>query len=178
MAILDILHFPDNRLRTKAQPIAEFDAGLSTLIDDMFETMYQAPGIGLAATQVNVHKQLIVIDVSEDKNEPRVFINPRIVSKDGIEEMEEGCLSVPGAYEKVRRADRITVQALGRDGKPFELDADGLLAVCVQHEIDHLNGKLFVDHLSELKRQRIRSKLVKAQKQHKKPADDHHSAAI
>ncbi|MCB1733906.1 MAG: peptide deformylase [Gammaproteobacteria bacterium] len=178
MAILDILQFPDNRLRTKAQPVAEFNAELGKLIDDMFETMYRAPGIGLAATQIDVHRQLIVIDISEEKNEPRVFINPEIVRKDGIEEMEEGCLSVPGAYEKVRRADRITVRALDRDGKPFELEADGLLAVCVQHEIDHLNGKLFVDHISELKRQRIRSKLVKVQKQHKKPDDDRHTAAI
>lgn len=178
MAILDILHFPDNRLRTRARPVDQVDDELRKLIDDMFETMYQAPGIGLAATQVNVHKRLVVIDVSEDKSEPRVFINPEIVEKEGIEEMEEGCLSVPGAYEKVRRADRVKVRALDRDGKEFNLEADGLLAVCIQHELDHLNGKLFVDHISEIKRQRIRAKLVKAQKQHRNPDDDHHSTAI
>ncbi len=161
MAKLEILHFPDDRLRTKAAPVERVDDAVRRLVDDMFETMYDAPGIGLAATQVNVHRRVIVIDVSEEKNEPHVFINPEILSKDGVEETEEGCLSVPGIYEKVQRADRIRVRALGRDGEPFELETDGLLAVCIQHEMDHLEGKLFVDYLSELKRQRIRKKLHK-----------------
>ncbi|HKK05918.1 MAG TPA: peptide deformylase [Gammaproteobacteria bacterium] len=161
MAKLEILHFPDDRLRTKAVPVERVDDAVRRLVDDMFETMYDAPGIGLAATQVNVHRRVIVIDVSEEKNEPHVFINPEILSKDGVEETEEGCLSVPGIYEKVQRADRIRVRALGRDGEPFELETDGLLAVCIQHEMDHLDGKLFVDYLSELKRQRIRKKLHK-----------------
>jgi peptide deformylase len=161
MAILEILHFPDPRLRQRAQEVERVDDQLRRLIDDMFTTMYQAPGIGLAATQVNVHKRVIVIDVSKDQDEPQVFINPEIRSKEGIEEMDEGCLSVPGVYERVQRAERIAVRALNRDGKPFELETDGLLAVCIQHEIDHLDGKLFVDYLSQLKRQRIRKKLEK-----------------
>ncbi len=161
MAKLEILHFPDSRLRAKARPVSEVDDDVRRLIDDMFETMYAAPGIGLAAIQVNVHKRVVVIDVSREQNEPRVFINPEILERDGEEEMDEGCLSVPGIYERVKRAERIRVRALDRDGQPFELEADGLLAVCVQHEIDHLDGKLFVDYLSQLKRNRIRKKLEK-----------------
>jgi peptide deformylase len=164
MALLPILEFPDPRLRTRAQPVEQVDAGLRQLIDDMFETMYAAPGIGLAATQVNVHKRLLVLDVSEKRNERLALINPEIVSREGVEESEEGCLSVPGVYDKVTRADRIRVRALDRDGKRIEFDADGLLAVCIQHEIDHLDGKLFVDYLSELKRTRIRRKLEKERK--------------
>jgi peptide deformylase len=164
MALLPILEFPDPRLRTRAQPVEQVDAALRKLIDDMFETMYAAPGVGLAATQVNVHKRFMVIDVSESRKEPLVFINPEILERQGVEESEEGCLSVPGVYDKVTRADRIRVRALDRDGKQFEMDADGLLAVCVQHEMDHLDGKLFVDYLSELKRTRIRKKLEKERK--------------
>ena len=164
MAILDILHFPDPRLRQRAREVDKVDDRLRQLVDDMFETMYQAPGIGLAATQVNVHERVVVIDISQDQDQPQVFINPEILVKDGIEEMDEGCLSVPGIYERVQRAERIKVRALGRDGARFELEADGLLAVCIQHEIDHLDGKLFVDYLSQLKRQRIRKKLEKARR--------------
>lgn len=165
MAKLEILHFPDPRLRTLALPVPVVDAAIRQLIDDMFETMYAAPGIGLAATQINVHQRLLVADVSEDKDQPLAFINPEILMLDGVEEMEEGCLSVPGIYDKVQRAERIKVRALDRNGKPFELETDGLLSVCIQHEIDHLNGKLFVDYLSSLKRQRIRKKLEKARRQ-------------
>lgn len=165
MANLTILHFPDERLRTVAKPVEKVDDDLRAFIDDMFETMYDAPGIGLAATQVNFHQRLIVIDVSEEKNEPLVLINPEILEKEGEEEMDEGCLSVPGIYEKVQRADRIKVRALDRNGEPFELETGGLLAVCIQHEIDHLDGKLFVDYLSTLKRQRIRKKLEKQLRQ-------------
>jgi peptide deformylase len=165
MAILNILHFPDPRLRTRAAPVSQVDDGVRRLVDDMFDTMYDAPGIGLAATQVNVHQRVIVIDVSEEKNEPRVFINPEIISRDGVERMDEGCLSVPGVYETVERAEKVTVRALNRDGQPFELEADGLLAVCIQHEMDHLEGKLFVDYLSSLKRERIRKKLEKLRRQ-------------
>ncbi|WP_018865476.1 MULTISPECIES: peptide deformylase [unclassified Thioalkalivibrio] len=161
MAKREILHFPDPRLRLKAEPVAEVDDEIRTLVDDMFETMYAAPGIGLAATQINVQKRVLVADVSEDQSEPHALINPEILETSGEEEMDEGCLSVPGFYEKVQRADRIRVRALGRDGQPFELDIDGLLAVCIQHEIDHLDGKLFVDYLSSLKRSRIRKKLEK-----------------
>lgn len=161
MANLTILHFPDERLRTVAKPVEQVDDALRALIDDMFETMYDAPGIGLAATQINVHKRLIVIDVSEEKDQPLVLINPEILEKSGEEEMDEGCLSVPGIYEKVQRADRVKIHALDRNGEPFELDVDGLLAVCIQHEIDHLDGKLFVDYLSSMKRQRIKKKLEK-----------------
>ncbi|MDX1605586.1 MAG: peptide deformylase [Candidatus Competibacterales bacterium] len=161
MAILDVLHFPDPRLRKKALPVETLDDSTRQLIDDMFETMYEAPGIGLAATQVNVQKQVIVIDISEAKDQPLVLINPRLLSLDGETESEEGCLSVPGFFDTVSRAERILVTALDRDGEPFELETDGLLAVCIQHEIDHLNGRLFVDHLSSLKRNRIRKKLEK-----------------
>ena len=161
MSHLTILHFPDERLRTVAKPVERVDDRLRKFIDDMFETMYEAPGIGLAATQVDFHQRLIVIDVSEEKDQPLVFINPEILEKDGVEEMDEGCLSVPGIYEKVQRADKVKVRALDRNGEPFELEAHGLLAVCIQHEIDHLDGKLFVDYLSSLKRQRIKKKLEK-----------------
>ncbi|HKE95246.1 MAG TPA: peptide deformylase [Povalibacter sp.] len=161
MALLPILEFPDPRLRTRAQPVEQVDGALRKLIDDMFETMYAAPGIGLAATQVNVHKRVLVIDISESRNERLALVNPEILSREGVEETEEGCLSVPGVYDKVKRADRIRVRALNREGKQIEFDADGLLAVCIQHEIDHLDGKLFVDYLSELKRTRIRKKLEK-----------------
>ncbi len=161
MAILSILHYPDPRLHKVAQPVAEVDADLRRLIDDMAETMYAAPGIGLAATQVNVHKQVVVIDISEEKNRLMAFVNPRIVERDGVQDYEEGCLSVPGIYETVRRAERVKVEALDRDGKPFTLEADGLLAVCIQHELDHLQGKVFVEYLSQLKQGRIKNKLKK-----------------
>lgn len=165
MAQLQILEFPDPRLRTRAQPVTEVDAALRALIDDMFETMYAAPGIGLAATQVNVAKRLLVLDLSERHDQPLVLINPEVLVREGVEETEEGCLSVPGYFEKVTRAERIRVRALDRNGKPIEFDADGLLAVCIQHEIDHLDGKLFVDYLSELKRTRIHKKLEKERKE-------------
>lgn len=167
MALLEILEFPDERLRKRAKPVERVDDAIRKLVDDMLETMYEAPGVGLAATQVNVHRRIIVIDVSENKDLPQCFINPEILSRQGEEEQEEGCLSVPGVFEKVRRAERIKVRALDRNGKPFELEAEGLLAVCIQHEIDHLDGKLFVDYLSPLKRQRIRKKLIKAKRQAK-----------
>ncbi|MCM0613912.1 peptide deformylase [Marinobacter sediminum] len=164
--ILDILEYPDPRLRTIAKPVSEVTDDIRTLIDDMFETMYDAPGIGLAATQVNVHKQIIVMDLSEDKSEPRVFINPEVEVLDGdLEDMQEGCLSVPGFYEDVRRIEHCMIRAMDRDGTAFEIEARGLLAVCIQHEMDHLNGKLFVDYLSTLKRNRIRKKLEKQHKQ-------------
>lgn len=162
MTILTILEFPDPRLRTIAQPVDQVDDELRTLIDDMFETMYEAPGIGLAATQVNVHKRVVVMDLSEDKSEPLVFINPELeVLCDETDKYQEGCLSVPGFYEDVDRPLKVKVNALDREGKPFELIAEGLLAVCIQHECDHLNGKLFVDYLSNLKRDRIKKKLEK-----------------
>ncbi|HFD81455.1 MAG TPA: peptide deformylase [Gammaproteobacteria bacterium] len=161
MAILDILHFPDPRLRTRAEAVDEVDDEVRTLVDDMFETMYQAPGIGLAATQVDVHRRVVVIDISREQDQPLVFINPEILEREGVEVMDEGCLSVPGIYEPVERAERIRVRALDRAGEPFEMEADDLLAVCIQHEIDHLDGKLFVDYLSQLKRTRIRKKLEK-----------------
>ena len=164
MALLDILHFPDPRLRNVAAPVEEITNEIKQLVDDMFETMYAAPGIGLAATQVNVHQRIIVVDVSETHNEPICLINPELVELTGTEQMEEGCLSVPGVFELVERADSIKVSAWDQDGKPFTLEADGLLAVCIQHEIDHLDGKLFVDYLSQLKRSRIRKKLQKSQK--------------
>ena len=164
MALLTILEFPDPRLRTRATDVTEFDASLHRLIDDMFETMYKAPGIGLAASQVNVHKRVIVIDTSKENDDPQVFINPEILSRDGVEVTEEGCLSVPGIYEDVERAERIRVRARDRDGATFERDLDGLLAVCLQHEMDHLQGKLFVDYLSDLKRERIRKKLERERK--------------
>lgn len=161
MAILNILNYPDPRLHTVAKPVKEVDATLRRLIDDMAETMYAAPGIGLAATQVNHHIQLLIIDTSETKDQLQVFINPRITSRDGVQEYEEGCLSVPGIYENVTRAEKITVEALGKDGQPFSLEAHGLLSVCIQHEIDHLLGKVFVEYLSPLKRNRIKNKMLK-----------------
>ncbi len=165
MAILNILSYPDERLRIKARPVEQFDTRLHQQIDDMLETMYAAPGIGLAATQVDYHQRLIVIDVSEDKSRPLVLINPEITEKDGIQQIDEGCLSVPGIYEPVERAEHIRLTSRDKDGTPFEMEAEGLLAVCIQHEIDHLEGKLFVDYLSQLKRQRIRKKLQKQQRQ-------------
>ena len=162
--MLNILEFPDQRLRKKAAPVAEVNSDIRKLVDDMFETMYEARGVGLAATQVNVQQRVIVMDTSEEKDAPLCFINPEIVAKDGVEESEEGCLSVPGFFEKVKRAERITVKALNRDGETFELEADDLLAVCIQHEIDHLEGKLFVDYLSSLKRNRIKKKMEKKHK--------------
>ncbi|RTZ73475.1 MAG: peptide deformylase [Gammaproteobacteria bacterium] len=161
MAILEILKFPDPRLRNHAKPVKQVDARIRQLAEDMLETMYDAPGIGLAATQVGVAKQLIVVDISEERDQPLVLINPEVVEREGEEEMEEGCLSVPGFYEKVKRAERVRIRALDREGEPLEMELDGLLAVCVQHEIDHLHGKLFVDYLSKLKRERIRKKLEK-----------------
>jgi peptide deformylase len=168
MSKLTILEFPDKRLRTVAAPVAEVTDETRKIIDDMFETMYEAPGIGLAATQVNIHQQIVVIDVSEDKEDPLVFINPQVQVLEGAPEtMQEGCLSVPGFYEDVTRTAHVRVNAIGRDGEPFEMEATGLLAVCIQHELDHLNGKLFVDYLSPLKRNRIKSKL---EKEHKRQA--------
>ncbi len=164
MAIRKILEFPDPRLRTIATAVQTVDDDLRTLIDDMFETMYAAPGIGLAATQIDVHKRLLVADVSADQDAPVVLINPEIIEMDGVDVMEEGCLSVPGFYEEVERAQNIRVKALNRDGDAFELEADGLLAVCIQHEIDHLDGKLFVDYISGMKRNRIRRKLEKGRR--------------
>jgi len=162
MAILNILEFPDPRLRTLAKPVKAVDDALRQLIDDMFETMYAAPGIGLAATQINVHQRLVVMDLSEDQSEPRVFINPELeVLTDDLGPYQEGCLSVPGFYENVDRPLKVKIKALDRDGQPFEEIAEGLLAVCIQHECDHLNGKLFVDYLSGLKRDRIKKKLEK-----------------
>jgi peptide deformylase len=161
MAKLTILEFPDPRLRTRAMPVETVDDELNTLIDDMFETMYAAPGIGLAATQVDVHKRLLVVDVSSDNSEPNALINPVIIELDGETITEEGCLSVPGYYEEVKRAEHIRVRFLDRKGEEAELEAEGVLAVCIQHEIDHLDGKLFVDYLSEAKRQRIRKRLLR-----------------
>ncbi len=165
MAKLKILEFPDPRLRTKATPVAELDDQLRILISDMFETMYDAPGIGLAATQVDVHKRLLIADISADKDQPWVLINPEILEKDGVTVTDEGCLSVPGYFEEVERAEHIKVRFLNRDGDEIEMESTGLLAVCIQHEIDHLDGKLFVDYLSEAKRTRIRKKLVKEKRQ-------------
>jgi peptide deformylase len=165
MAKLKILEFPDPRLRTKATPVAAVDDDLRKLIGDMFETMYAAPGIGLAATQVDVHQRLLVTDVSVDKDDPYVLINPEILEKEGVVATDEGCLSVPGYYEEVERAEHIKVRFLDREGAEVELDVHGLLAVCIQHEIDHLDGKLFVDYLSEAKRTRIRKKLEKERRQ-------------
>jgi peptide deformylase len=170
MARLDILHYPDARLHTVAKPVATVDARIRKLVDDMAETMYAAPGIGLAATQVNVHERVIVIDISETHDALRVLINPEIVAQSGREESEEGCLSVPGVFDRVQRAERVTVRALDRAGKSFELDADGLLAVCIQHEMDHLLGKVFVDYLSNLKRNRIKAKLAKQAREHRPDA--------
>lgn len=164
MAILKILHYPDPRLRRVAEPVATFDPALRTLVTDMAETMYQAPGIGLAAIQVDVPKRVIVIDLSETHDALQVFINPKILEKDGKQVMEEGCLSVPGVFEPVERAEHIRLEAYDPDGKRFELHAEGLLAVCIQHEIDHLDGKVFVDYLSRLKQSRIRKKLQKQER--------------
>lgn len=161
MALLPILRFPDPRLKKVAAPVSQVDDNLRKLAANMAETMYEAPGIGLAATQVDVHRRLIVIDVSEEKNQLRVFVNPELVRCEGSALGEEGCLSVPGIYDKVERAERVTVNYLDLDGKPQTLAADGLLAVCIQHEIDHLNGTVFVDHLSQLKQTRIKNKLAK-----------------
>ncbi len=165
MSIRTILEYPDPRLRTRAAPVSRFDAELGRLIDDMFESMYAAPGVGLAATQVDAHQRLIVIDVSADKSEPLVFINPEILRREGVAQSEEGCLSVPGIFDNVERAARVRVRAQDRSGALFERDCADLLAVCIQHEMDHLEGKLFVDYLSELKRQRIRKKLEKERKE-------------
>ena len=167
MALLDILEFPDPRLRTKARPVApeQIDDAFRALVDDMLETMYAAPGIGLAATQVDVHQRFMVIDVSEDKNQPLLFINPEILDRQGSQVYQEGCLSVPGIFADVERAEQITVRALDRDGQPFEITTDGLLAVCIQHEIDHLDGKVFIDYLSPLKREMVRKRLAKAQRE-------------
>lgn len=165
MAILDILEFPDPRLRTKAKPVTKVDDNIRKLTDDMLETMYEAPGIGLAATQVNVHQRIVVIDVSEEKDQPLVLINPEYEVISGEQDFDEGCLSVPGYYETVTRAETIKLKALNRDGDPFEMECEGILSVCIQHELDHLDGKLFVDHISKLKRERIRKKLVKEQKE-------------
>ena len=164
MAKLEILHYPDPRLRNCARPVDVVDEDVKTLVDNMLETMYAAPGIGLAATQVNVDRRVIVIDISEDKSQPLCFINPELEETDGQVELEEGCLSVPGIYETVQRAEQIRVRAVNREGESFTLDAEGLLAVCIQHEIDHLDGKLFVDYLSRLKQQRIRKKAQKQQR--------------
>ena len=166
MAKLEILEFPDPRLRTVAKPVEKVDDELRKLIDDMFETMYACPGIGLAATQVDVHQRLIVMDLSEDQTQPRVFINPEITPlTDEVAPYEEGCLSVPGFYEKVQRPARVHIKALDRDGNTFEEEADELLATCIQHQIDHLDGKLFVDYVSRLKRDRIKKKLEKIHRQ-------------
>lgn len=161
MARLDILHYPDARLHTVAKPVQAVDARIRQLVDDMAETMYAAPGMGLAATQVDVHKRVIVIDASETRDQLRVLINPEIIAQEGVQYCEEGCLSVPGVFESVERAERVTVRALGIDGNPFTLEAEKLLAVCIQHEMDHLEGKVFVDYLSRLKQQRIKAKLQK-----------------
>ncbi len=164
MAILNILQYPDARLYTVAKPVDNVDGKIQKLIDDMAETMYNAPGIGLAATQVNVHQQIIVIDTSENKKNLQVFINPQIKTKQGSQDYDEGCLSVPGIYETVTRSESIVVEALDRNGKPFKLEADGLLAVCIQHEMDHLLGKVFVQYLSPLKQNRIKTKMQKMQR--------------
>ncbi len=165
MALLEILKHPDARLRKKSIAVTEVTDEIRKVVDDMFETMYAAPGIGLASIQVNEPSSIVVIDVSEEKNEPLCLINPEIITSDGVEEHEEGCLSVPGIYESVKRAEQVTVKALDREGMPFELKADGILAICIQHELEHLDGKLFVDHLSRLKQQRIRTKLAKQAKE-------------
>ena len=169
MSLLTILEFPDPRLRTKAQPVARFDAALKTLARDMLETMYAAPGIGLAASQVDCHIQMLVLDVSEEKNAPMTIVNPRILAREGSQTCQEGCLSVPGIFADVDRAERIRVAAQDVTGQPIEIEAEGLLAVCIQHEMDHLLGKLFVDYLSPLKRDLVRKKLEK-QRRHAESA--------
>lgn len=161
MALLNILNYPDPRLHTVAKPVKEVTAEILQLIEDMAETMYDAPGVGLAATQVDKHIQLIVIDTSKEQNKLQVFINPKIVATSGLQDYDEGCLSVPGVYESVTRAEKVTVEALDKQGKRFKLQAEGLLSVCIQHEMDHLLGKVFVEYLSPLKRNRIRTKMVK-----------------
>jgi peptide deformylase len=165
MALRTILEFPDPRLRTKAQTVTRFDAALGTLIDDMLETMYAAPGIGLAATQVDVHKRVIVIDLSKEHNDPLVLVNPEILTREGEASTEEGCLSVPGIFDEVKRAAKVRVRAQDRNGQAFERDYEDILAVCIQHEMDHIDGKLFVDYLSDLKRERIRKKLDKERRE-------------
>lgn len=169
MPKLDILRYPDSRLHTVAKPVQAVDTRIRKLVEDMAETMYAAPGIGLAATQVNVHERVIVMDISEDKSDLRVLINPEIIAKSGDIEWEEGCLSVPGIYDKVHRAEKIRVRALNKEGEFYEFDADGLLAVCVQHEMDHLMGRVFVEYLSKLKQNRIKTKLVKQEREHRDP---------
>jgi peptide deformylase len=165
MALLTILEYPDPRLRIRAKPVAAVDGRIQRLIEDMLETMYAAPGVGLAATQVNVHERVLVLDISQERDQPMALVNPEIIAREGTAEGEEGCLSVPGVFDRVDRAARITVRALDREGNPIELQAEGLLAVCIQHEMDHLEGKLFVDYLSELKRTRIRKKLEKERRE-------------
>jgi len=161
MSVRDILHYPDPRLYQKALPVARVDESVRALVRDMADTMYQAPGVGLAATQLNVHQRVVVIDASETRDQLLVLINPEIIAREGLQYCEEGCLSVPGIYETVERAERVTVRALGLDGKSFTMTAEKLLAVCIQHELDHLEGKVFVDYLSRLKQQRIKAKLQK-----------------
>lgn len=170
MTILDILHYPDKRLRTVARPVKKVDSTIKKLVEDMFETMYLAPGIGLAATQVNVHQQVIVIDLSEDKSQPLCLINPEIIAEEGSESSDEGCLSVPDVHETVQRSEKVTLKAMDQNGDEYTLQADELLAVCIQHEIDHLNGKLFVDYLSPLKLQRIKKRLLKVQREESRNA--------
>lgn len=164
MAILEILQYPDSRLNTPAQRVEKIDTATRKLIDDMAQTMYAAPGVGLAATQVDVHKQIIVIDVSEDRSDLRVFVNPEITRREGVAVNQEGCLSIPGIYDNVERAESVTVTALDRNGARFTLNASGTLAACIQHEMDHLQGKVFIDYLSELKQNRVRAKLKKRQR--------------
>jgi peptide deformylase len=177
MSRLTILEYPDPRLRTRARPVEQFDAALGQLIDAMFETMYEAPGIGLAATQVDYHRRLIVMDVSEDRSEPLVFINPEVLERDGVAKTEEGCLSVPGIFEDVQRAATVRVRAQDRTGAVFERDLDGVVSVCLQHEMDHLEGKLFVDYLSDMKRDRIRKKLSKERREKENGASQQRGAA-
>ena len=164
MAILEILQYPDSRLNTPAQRVEKIDAATRKLIEDMAETMYAAPGVGLAATQVDVHKQIVIIDVSDDRGDLRVFVNPEITRREGVAVNQEGCLSIPGIYDNVERAESVTVTALDRNGARFTLNASGMLAACIQHEMDHLQGKVFIDYLSELKQNRVRTKLKKRQR--------------
>ncbi len=172
MSLLDILFYPDPQLRKVASTVANVDGRVAQLVDDMLATMYDAPGIGLAATQINVHERIVVIDVSDECDAPLTLINPELKLTEGEVEMQEGCLSIPGIYENITRPANVTVAAIDREGNPFELDADGILAVCIQHEIDHLNGKLFVDYLSPLKRNRIRKKMIKAARERDEEYDD------
>ncbi len=171
MSLLDILIYPDPQLRRTAEPVKDVDGALAARVDAMLETMYDAPGIGLAATQINDHRRIVVIDVSEENDSPLTLINPEILIAEGQQEMQEGCLSIPGVFENVKRSEQIRVAAIDREGKPFEMDADGLLSVCIQHEIDHLDGKLFVDYLSALKRNRIRKRMEKALRDGEFPSD-------